>query len=132
MRNLLVLLLLFSSASFSSEGVFERWTAKGKECFFKFQIPPSVNWDGESELPISIKGINTAFKNWTNANLSSGEEAHVTNYNLASVFSEEATTNYWVYKVGYVVFNNGSPTQNFNRKVVIDLSGKVITPVCGL
>ncbi|CAM4188021.1 hypothetical protein [Pseudoalteromonas byunsanensis] len=132
MRNFLVLLLLFSSVSFSSEGEFERWTVKGEKCVFKLQVPPSVNWDTESELPISFKDVSAVFKNWANANLSNGEKAHATSYNLASVAPEGASHNYWVFKVGYVVFNSGLPVQDFNRKVVIDLSGKVISPVCGL
>jgi hypothetical protein len=132
MRYLLVLLLFFSFISLSNDYTFESWQSNGKDCRLKFDKIPSENWDGVSELPLSVKDVSSIFRNWASENLEETESANAVSFNLASVAPEGLEQNYWVFKIGYVVFNKNVPSNFFNRKLVIELSGKVIVPKCGL
>ena len=132
MRYLLVLLTLFSFVSLSNDYTFDTWQSNGKKCNLTFDKVPTKNWDGMSELPLSVKEVSSIFRNWASKNLEKTEKAHAVSFNLSSVALEGMGNNYWVFKVGYVVFNHNVPSTYFNRKLAIELTGKVIQPKCGL
>ncbi|WP_189620516.1 hypothetical protein [Psychrosphaera saromensis] len=132
MRLLLVILTFISFNSLADGFVFDSWSSKGKSCMFQFIAPPNLNWNGDSDLPLTIKEVDTIFQKWALGNLKGNEKAHVVSFNLSSVAPEGLKNNYWIFKVGYVVFNGNVPSKQFNRKLVIDLTGKVIEPICRL
>ncbi|WP_024607370.1 hypothetical protein [Pseudoalteromonas sp. C1] len=110
---------------------FESWPENGKHCEFSFDSAPTINWDGTSELPISFLNVQSIFNDWIKVNLKPTEEAHPTSFDLATVAADGLDTSYWVFKVRFVVFKNGQPSAMFNRRVAIDMAGKVIEAQCG-
>ena len=132
MRSLLIMLAFVSFTSLGDGFVFDSWNSKGQTCTLKFTEAPSLNWDGVSDLPLTIKEVDAIFHNWALSNLQGTEKAHVVSFNLSSVAPKGLDNNYWIFKIGYVVFNGSIPSKNFNRKLVIDLTGKVIEHKCGL
>ncbi|TMO42234.1 hypothetical protein [Pseudoalteromonas ruthenica] len=131
MRNILIFLMLLPFHSIGSDYVFESWETRGSTCVFKFAHSPSQNWDGKSEVPLSINQVNAAFQKWALSSLPKTQMAHVVSFNFSSVAPKNLDSNFWVYKIGYVVFENNIPASNFNRKLVIDLASVVIEPECG-
>lgn len=130
MRNILVFLIFLPFYSIGNGFVFESWKTQGKNCVLKFEQVPSQNWDGKSEVPLSIAEANAAFQKWASSSLPKTHKAHVVSFNFSSVAPENLSSNFWVYKIGYVVFENNIPASNFNRKLAIDLAAKVIEPEC--
>lgn len=131
MRIILVLLILLPFHSIGNGYVFESWETRGSTCVLKFAHAPSQNWDGKSEVPLSIDEVNAAFQKWALSNLPNTQKAHVVSFNFSSVAPENLDSNFWVYKIGYVVFENDIPASDFNRKLAIDLASVIIEPECG-
>jgi hypothetical protein len=111
---------------------FDSWTENGKRCELSFKSAPSIKWDAKSELPIPFLSVKSIFNDWIKENLKPAEVAHPTNFDLASVAAEGLDTSYWVFKIRYVVFENEQPSIKFNRKVAVDMSGKIIESQCGV
>ncbi|GGD62885.1 hypothetical protein GCM10011357_17720 [Lacimicrobium alkaliphilum] len=128
----LTLFLAISATAIASEYTFESWSNSGNRCVLQFSSVPDVNWDGKSKLPLSIEDVREIFNDWTKRALASNEQAHVTGYDLSSVVADGIAQNYWVFKIRYTVFSNNEPSETFNRKVAIDLSGRVIEAKCGI
>jgi len=128
----LVFFLFFSFGNFvdAEQYVFESWTEDGKNCTLQFESEPTTNWDGKSELPLPFSDIALKFDDWVTTTIKSSEEAHAVSFNFATVATDGLESAYWIFKIGYVVFENGQPATRFNRKVAIDLSGKVMEAVC--
>ena len=127
-----VFLLIMHTATIASEHIFESWTEKGKSCVLQFKNAPEVNWDGKSELPLTFQKVRSIFNDWAKKTLAPNEEAHVTNYDLSSVAAVGFNQGFWVFKIRYVVFKNNIPTNTFNRRVAINLTGNVIEAICGI
>ena len=132
MRYLLFLLILLPFFSLSNNFTFETWPSNSNTCTLGFDNHPTKNWDAVSKPPLSIKEVSLIFHNWASTNLTASEKGHAVSFNLASVSVKGLKESYWLYKVGYVVFNKNIPSNNFNRKLAIDLSGNIILPKCGL
>ncbi len=128
----LTLFLAISATAIASEYTFESWSNSGSKCVLQFSSAPKINWDGQSKLPLSIEDVRVIFNDWAKKTLASSEQAHVTAYDLSSVVADGMTQNYWVFKVRYTVFNNSEPSETFNRKVAIDLSGRIIEAKCDI
>lgn len=131
MRNILVFLILLPFHSIGNGYVFESWETRGSTCVLKFDHSPSQNWYGNSEVPLSIAEANAVFQKWALSSLPKTQKAHVVSFNFSSVAPENLNSNFWMYKIGYVVFENNIPASNFNRKLAIDLASVVIEPECG-
>jgi hypothetical protein len=131
MKNFLLSLLLnFPLLSLASENSFDTWQHSNSLCNLLLEKEPIEVWSGEGEPPITISKAQSIFNTWKTTNLPKDEEGHPVSYNLASIRTEESSTNHWIYKVGFVVFRQGAPAANLNRKIAVTMDGKVIVPIC--